>query len=82
MKSTLINQDNTRTAFVRLDVYACTACRECIDVCPNKVIDQSFLFIANTLISEEVRMYDAAKCIGCLKCVQACKFDAISTYKD
>jgi len=81
MKSTLINQDNTRTAFVQLDIYACTACRKCIDACPGKVIDQSLLFIGNTLISEEVRMYDAAKCIGCLKCVQACKFDAISTYK-
>jgi Fe-S-cluster-containing hydrogenase component 2 len=28
-----------------------------------------------------VLMYDADKCTGCTKCMQTCKFDAISIYK-
>jgi len=78
MKSIAHNQDNTRTAFIQLNRYACTACWKCIVACPNRVIDKSLLFIADTLIYEQVLIYDATKCTGCLKCLQACEFDAIS----
>ena len=81
MKSTLPDQDNTRTAFVQLNRYACTACWKCIEACPNQVIDKSSLFVADTLIYEQVLMYGASECAGCLKCMQACKFDAIGLYK-
>jgi Fe-S-cluster-containing hydrogenase component 2 len=81
MKSTLIQNDNTHTTFVQLNAFACTACWKCIEACPNKVIDKSFLYVADTLVHEQVLMYDADKCTGCTKCMQACKFDAISIYK-
>ncbi|MDP4240257.1 MAG: ferredoxin family protein [Bacteroidota bacterium] len=81
MKSTFLNHEKTHTAFVQFNSQACTACWECIEACPNKVIDKSFLFIASTLIHEQVSVYDASECIGCLKCMQACEFDAISLYK-
>ncbi|MDP4238136.1 MAG: 4Fe-4S binding protein [Bacteroidota bacterium] len=81
MESTLLKDDNTHTSFVQLNVYACTACWECINMCPNKAIDKSFLFSANTLINEHVLIYNASKCTGCLNCIQACSFDAISIYK-
>ena len=80
MNSTLLKNKNTYTAFVQLDTYACSACWKCIEVCPNNVIDKSFLFILNTLIHEHVLMYNASECIGCMKCMQACKFNAISIH--
>jgi len=81
MESTLIQNDNTHTAFVQLNAFACTACWQCIEACPNEVIDKSFLYVADTVVHEQVLMYDADKCTGCTKCMQACKFDAISIYK-
>jgi len=80
MKSTFLNDENTLTPFVRLNVYKCTACWKCISICPNKAIDKSFLFIANTLINEHILIYNPDKCTGCLNCIQACKFDAICIY--
>ena len=77
MKSTFPEHDNTSTPFVHLDTHACTACWECLDACPNNVIDKSFLYLADTLIHEHVLMYEATQCTGCLKCMEACKFDAI-----
>jgi len=82
MKSTAIKQQNTNTAFVQLNIYACTACWKCIEICPNHVIDKSFLFITDTLIDKRVLMYNASECNGCLKCIQACHFDAISITKE
>ena len=78
MKTTLLQNDTTQTAFVQLNIQACTACWKCIDTCPNTVIDQSFLYIADTLIHKHVLMYDASECSGCLKCIDTCKFNAIS----
>ena len=78
MKSTFPEHDNTSTPFVHLDTHACTACWECLDACPNSVIDKSFLYLGDTLIHEHVLMYEATCCTGCMKCQDACKFDAIS----
>lgn len=81
MESKLFKRNNTYTAFVKLDTYSCTACWECIDACPNNVIDKSFLFIGDTMAHEHVLMYNATECTGCKKCIQACKFNAISSNK-
>ena len=81
MKSTLFKHDDTYTAFVRLNIETCTACWKCIDTCPNKVMDKSYLYIAGSLILTHVLMYDANDCSGCLKCIKACKFNAISIMK-
>jgi len=78
MKTSIVNQENTCTAFIRLDSYNCTACWKCTEACPNDVIDKSFLFIGNTLVHEQVIISDPEKCAGCLKCKQACEFDAIN----
>ena len=76
--TTLLNNDSTHTAYVQLDIEACTACWKCIDACPKKVIDKSFLYIADTLINKHVLMFNASECRGCLKCIDSCKFEAIS----
>ena len=83
MKSAVQNQNQTHTdtAFVRLNSYVCTACWKCMEVCPNDVIDKSFLFVADTLVHQQVLMYDAGVCTGCMKCIQVCEFDAISIRK-
>jgi len=78
MNSTLTKNKDTYTAFVRLNIETCTACWECLDVCPGNVMDKSFLYIANTLIVKHVLIYNAEKCSGCLKCIKVCKFKAIS----
>ncbi|MDP4240402.1 MAG: 4Fe-4S binding protein [Bacteroidota bacterium] len=81
MRSTRLTHENTRTAFVQLNSDACTACWKCIEICPGKVLDKSFLFIGDTLIHEQVLMYDASACTGCLECMQACEFNAIGIKK-
>lgn len=78
MESTFHNQENRHTAFVHLNIYACTACWRCIEVCPYMVIDKSFLYIADKLIQEHVLIYNANECNGCQKCVETCEFNAIS----
>jgi len=81
MKSTFLKSDDTHTAFVQLNTYDCTACWECIKVCPNKVIDKSFLYAGDTVIHEQVLLYNAIACTGCMQCIQACQFDAINVNK-
>jgi len=78
MNSPLLKYDDTHTPYVRLDIQSCTACWECLDTCPNNVMDKSFLYIGGTMILAHVLMYDASECSGCLKCVESCKFNAIS----
>ena len=78
MKSTVLKNDGTDTAFVRLNIQTCTACWECIETCPCKILDQSFLYIGGTLIQKNILVIDASKCSGCLECIKACKFNAIS----
>jgi len=78
MKSTLLKHDDTQTAFVQLNIQTCTACWECLEACPEKVMDKSFLYIAGSLILKHVLVYEASECSGCLKCINACKFNAIS----
>lgn len=81
MKLTYTKNENTHTAFVHLNSYACTACWKCIDACPEKVIDKSFLYAGETVIHEQVLLYNSNACTGCMQCIQACKLDAISVYK-
>lgn len=77
MDSTFIKNGNTHTAFVQLNSYSCKACWKCIEVCPNNVIDKSFLFIVETLIYEHILIYNSIECIGCMNCIRACNYDAI-----
>ena len=78
MKSLLIKHDDTHTSFVQLNIQSCTACWECIETCPKKVLDKSFLYMGGTLILTHVLLYAAGECTGCLKCIKVCKFNAIS----
>lgn len=78
MKLTYTHNENTHTAFVRLNSYGCTACWKCIEACPEKVIDKSFLYAGDTVIHEQVLLYNANACTGCMQCAQACDFDAIT----
>lgn len=81
MKSTLLKNNTTHTAFVQLNIQSCTACWKCIETCPHNVFDKSFLYIADTLINKHVLMFNESECTGCLKCIESCKFDAIRTKK-
>lgn len=52
----------------RIDKEKCHKCDGCIEICPQKTIDDSFT------IHEE-------KCIGCLRCLNVCKHGAIEVYQ-
>jgi NAD-dependent dihydropyrimidine dehydrogenase PreA subunit len=67
------NPNRLNTKFIRLDNRNCAACWECINNCRQKVIGKvDFLGHRHSLIK------NPDKCIGCLKCVKVCKFNAIS----
>jgi len=50
-----------------VNAQKCLNCGKCIDVCPQKAINQYFKVVKE-------------KCIGCLACKNVCKHDAIEVY--
>ncbi len=66
-----------------IDQKLCTACKRCIEACPKNVLVlrplKSHIWVAcnSTDRGTLVMKICGAGCIGCLKCVTACKFDAI-----
>jgi Fe-S-cluster-containing hydrogenase component 2 len=55
------------TKFVRLEARRCTACWECLAVCPEQVLGKVDLGW-----HRHVRIRDAQACNGCKKCVRVC----------
>lgn len=53
----------------RIDPEKCKRCEQCINICPQKAINQCFKVVKD-------------KCIGCLKCEVACKHGAIEVYSE
>ena len=50
-----------------INLQKCTACKECINICPQ-----------NALFCEDEKIYaDEKKCIGCSRCAYICKNDAV-----
>ena len=54
-------------ALVRVDAQLCTACGQCVEVCPMGAI---------TL--EETAIVDESQCVGCGACAEECPVGAIS----
>lgn len=65
-----------QTEYIEIQSWLCTACGNCINECPQKVIGMvKFLKHRHSHIDQ------AAECIGCKKCVKACPNGAIIDLK-
>ncbi len=58
---------------VTIDTEKCEACGECVDVCPNEMIE---------LVEEDGKMIatfmgDPDDCIGCYSCQEVCEEGAV-----
>lgn len=64
-----VNKEKAISFFQELDKYPmlCQSCGMCQSVCPTEAIA-----VSQNFATQFVPKYDAEKCIGCLKCVNAC----------
>ncbi|HBL41421.1 MAG TPA: ferredoxin [Ruminococcaceae bacterium] len=68
----------------RINPLSCRACKACINTCPKHIIDllplhqaKATVLCANREKGAETRKECKAGCIGCMKCVKACEYDAV-----
>jgi ferredoxin len=60
------------TRFIAINPSYCTACWECIEECPKKVIGKSRI-----IGHKHAHVVKAEACTGCEKCIKACPQQAI-----
>ena len=68
----------------RVNPLACKACKICVKTCPKSIIDMVPLHEANAVVfcknknkGALTRKECTVGCIGCMKCVKSCEFEAI-----
>lgn len=71
MRPKLFNRKHTRTAHIELDTKRCKACWQCLENCPNQVIDKIELSW-----HKHALIVAPQNCTGCLKCVHTCPYNA------
>ena len=52
-----------------VDQEKCIGCGECIDICPNEVLE---------LVDEKAEVVETEECVGCESCVEVCEQEAIT----
>lgn len=60
------------TRFVELDSRKCQACWSCVDACARQVIGK-----VSVLWHKHAVLRKGQDCVGCLKCVVACRAGAL-----
>ncbi len=68
----------------RINPALCAACRMCVEACPKNLIEmlplhtpQSAVLCKNQEKGAVTRKQCKAGCIGCMRCVKVCEFDAV-----
>ena len=68
----------------RINPLTCRACKACINTCPKHIIElmplhkaKATVLCANKEKGALTRKQCKAGCIGCMKCVKACEYDAV-----
>lgn len=61
------------TAFITLHTGACHACGACIATCARRALG-----LVNVFNHRHAHVDAAARCVGCLRCVNRCLWQAIS----
>jgi 2-oxoglutarate ferredoxin oxidoreductase subunit delta len=64
-----------KTEYLDIDKDKCTACGECVEVCPNKVL--KVVGIKFIIHHQHINVVKPEDCTGCLSCVEACPEGAI-----
>jgi len=69
----------------RIDPLMCRACGMCINTCPKHLIEMIPLHVPKAAVlckniekGANTRKQCKTGCIGCMKCVKACEYDAVS----
>ena len=52
-----------------IDEEKCVGCGECVDICPNEVLE---------IIDELAVPIEGEECVGCESCVEVCEQEAIA----
>jgi NAD-dependent dihydropyrimidine dehydrogenase PreA subunit len=52
-----------------IDEELCIGCGECVDICPNEVLE---------LENEKAVVIDEDECVGCESCIEVCEQEAIT----
>ena len=58
--------------FIEYNSRNCKACWQCLSACPNEVIGKIDIFF-----HKHAKISNPDKCIGCMKCVKSCEYNAI-----
>ena len=66
---------NILPRFIDVNTHNCKACWKCMEGCPNKVFGK-----IDFLGHRHIKASHPEECTGCLKCVKACEYGAITKH--
>jgi 2-oxoglutarate ferredoxin oxidoreductase subunit delta len=71
----------TKSAYILIDVERCKGCKFCISVCPREIIGLETHLNANGYTPAMVKPEKANECTGCTSCAVMCPDAAITIYR-
>lgn len=79
-----IKSSSSRDGYAEAEIYSCSSCGICIDVCPMISVEDKTKYTSVYLIRElrrrkELAIATANQCLMCNKCVEACPVEIDST---
>jgi ferredoxin len=75
-KENMKRHNHVETKYIRLYKKNCQACWRRVENCSQKVIRK-----VDIIIHKHSHFDNSKECIGCIKCVKSCEYDAIRPIK-